>query len=250
MIKLHRIESGALIFSVILKKKVYIPVNCKSCEIKSSAAKTLDASELENLEQNCVSVKFVKGDVIFKQGIFSSNIIYLTKGVVKTHIVADDKEQIIKFVKAPSYIGIPTTFEERINQYSATAISDAFLCIINIDTFKNFIYNNGKFTYEIIIDLCKNEMDLFKQYVNKNQKSIHGRLAETVLFFSNDIFGCDKFIIPVSRVDLGNYIHTTRESISRIFSEFSEENIIKLSGKKISILDKEKLEEISISSLK
>ena len=227
---------------------MYIPVDCKSCEIKSSAAKTLNASEIENLEQNCVFVKFVKGDTVFKQGVFSSNIIYLTKGIVKIHIAEDDKEQIIKFVKAPAYIGIPTTFDEKINLYSATAISDAFLCIINIKTFKDFIYYNSKFTYEIIVDLCKNEMDLFQQYVNKSQKNIHGRLAEALLFFSDDIFETDTFIIPVSRVDLGNYIYATRESISRILSEFAEEKIIELSGKKISILDKEKLKQISIRS--
>ncbi len=227
---------------------MYIPVDCKSCEIKSSAAKALNASEIENLEQNCVFVKFVKGDTVFKQGVFSSNIIYLTKGIVKIHIAEDDKEQIIKFVKAPAYIGIPTTFDEKINLYSATAISDAFLCIINIKTFKDFIYYNSKFTYEIIVDLCKNEMDLFQQYVNKSQKNINGRLAEALLFFSDDIFGIDTFIIPVSRVDLGNYIYATRESISRILSEFAEEKIIELSGKKISILDKEKLKQISIRS--
>ena len=246
VIKFIRVIYFVVIFSVFLKKKMYIPGDCKNCEIMSSAAKALNVSELENLEQNCVNVKYVKGDTIFKQGIFSSNIMYLTAGVAMIRIEEDEKEQIIKFVKAPAFIGIPTTFKERINQYSATVISDASLCIINTNIFKNFIFNNGKFAYEIIIDLCKNELELFNHYVSKSQKNINGRLADTLLFFANDIFESDKFTIPVSRADLGNYVNTTRESISRTFSEFAEENIIKLSGKKISILNKERLKEISL----
>lgn len=218
---------------------------CKICEIKSSAVEELSPNEIEDLENNCVSVNFKKGDSIFKQGIFSSNIIYLTKGIVKIHIDNDEIEHIVKFVKAPSFIGVPTTIQEKINCYSATSVSEVSVCIINKETFKSFIHSNGRFAYEVITDLCCDELKFFEKTVNKSQKQIQGRLADTLLFFSEEIYNSKTFLLPVSRADLGNYIYAARESVSRILTEFSGDNIIDLSGKKITILNKEMLQEIS-----
>ena len=108
---------------------------CEYCQLKSSAAKTLKHSELQKLGKSCVEVSFQKGDIIFKQGALSSNIIYIKEGLVKIHITGPVNEQIIKIAKAPTYLGVPTTFGEKTNQYSATAIENTTVCFIDINTF-------------------------------------------------------------------------------------------------------------------
>ena len=218
---------------------------CKNCKIQSSAVKFLNTDELEKLGNNCVVVNFRKGDVIFKQGAFSSNIIYVRNGLVKIHMSGPVEEQIIKITKAPSYLGIPTTFGEKINQYSSTAVEDTKVCFINIDVFKDFIFANGNFAYEIIIELCRNELNSFHQCVNRTQKYIHGRAADALLFFSDEIYEKDEFALPLTRLELGYFINTSRESICRILNEFDDAGIIELSGRKIKILDKDLLEIIS-----
>ncbi len=218
---------------------------CKNCKIQSSAVKFLNTDELEKLGNNCVIVNFRKGDVIFKQGAFSSNIIYVRSGLVKIHMSGPVEEQIIKITKAPSYLGIPTTFGEKINQYSATAVEDTKVCFINIDVFKDFIFANGNFAYEIIIELCRNELNSFHQCVNRTQKYIHGRASDALLFFSDEIYEKDEFVLPLTRLELGYFINTSRESICRILNEFDDTGIIELSGRKIKILDKDLLEIIS-----
>jgi len=218
---------------------------CKDCGIKSSAVKVLSPLELERLGNNCVGVNFRKGDVIFKQGAFSSNIIYVRSGLVKIHMTGPVEEQIIKITKAPSYLGIPTTFGEKINQYSATAIENTTVCFIDIDVFKEFIFMNGRFAYEIVIELCRNELNSFQKCVDRTQKHIHGRAADALLFFSDGIYENDEFILPLSRLELGHFINTSRESICRILSDFSKAGIIHLSGKKIKILNRDLLKTIS-----
>ncbi len=218
---------------------------CKHCEIKSSAAKVLNTQELDQLEHNCSQVQFRKGDVIFKQGAFSSNIIYVRSGLVKLHMTGPVEEQIIKITTAPSYLGVPTTFGEKINQYSATAIENTTVCFIDIDIFKNFILLNGKFAYEIIVELCRNEVSSFQRCINRTQKHIHGRIADALLFFSNQVYGNSEFLLPLSRLELGYFINTSRESVCRILNEFSDTGIIKLKGKRIKITDQELLEVIS-----
>ena len=200
---------------------------CDCCNIKSSAAKFLS-----------------KKEIIFKQDAFSSNIIYVKEGLVKIHIKGPHNDQIIKITKAPSYLGIPTTFGNKINQYSATAISNTRICFIDNEVFKQFIINNGEFAYELVIELCHNELNSFQRCVNRTQKHINGRIADALMFFKNT-FENNEFILPFTRLEFGNFVDTSRESVSRILTEFKNDGIINLDGKKVKILNEKLLETIS-----
>jgi CRP-like cAMP-binding protein len=109
--------------------------DCKTCIFKSKAAETLGDAEFEHLSCNNAMVKFRKGNSIFTQGAFSTNVVYLRNGLAKIHITGPYHEQIVRIVKAPRYLGLPTTIGDKINQYSVTAISDVEVCFIDISTF-------------------------------------------------------------------------------------------------------------------
>ena len=217
---------------------------CKNCAIKSLAVKVLNDKELKELSNNCSEVEFKKGDIIFKQGALSSNIIYVKKGLIKFHLSGPINEQIIRIDKAPIFLGLPISFNEKINYYSATAIELSHVCFINIEVFKNFIYQNGEFAYQIIVDLCKNEYNYIHKCVNRTQKNINGRMADALLHF-NEIYNKKEFILPLSRQELGNYTDTSRENVSRILTEFHNDGIIKVWNKKIKIVNEEMLNLIS-----
>lgn len=221
------------------------PDICKTCNKRSPAVKHLGDEELENLGHSCVKVFFKKGDIIFKQDALSSNIIYVRNGLVKLHISGPEREQILKISKGPTYLGIPTTFGDKINNYSATAISETNVCFIDINVFKKLLETNSNFSYEIIVDLCKNELQNFHRCVNRLQKHSQGRVAEALLFFADEIFENNKFELPLSRHEFGDLVSNSRESVSRILSNLDRDKIICLTGKEIEILDKELLLKIS-----
>jgi len=198
---------------------------CQFCSKRSSAANKLDNDELVVLGDSCVEVNFSKRDIIFKQNALSSNVIYIKNGLVKIHTTGPEKEQILKIAKGPTYLGIPTTFGDKVNHYSATAIIPTSVCFIDINVFKNFIYENHEFAYEIIVDLCKDELLQFDRCVNLVQKQVHGRLAGTLLYFSEIIFQSDTFTLPLNRNELADLIVTSRETVSRLLSEFNKEKI-------------------------
>ena len=91
---------------------------------------------LKSFHFSCALVKFRKGDSLIRQGTFSTNVAYLRSGLAKIHIAGPYHEQIVRIVKAPSYLGLPTTFGDKINQYSVTVIEAAEVCFIDIDTFR------------------------------------------------------------------------------------------------------------------
>lgn len=219
--------------------------NCQFCEYRSPAEDKLSAEELQLLSPNCLTVKFKKGDVIIRQGNFSTNVAYLKKGLVKIHIDGPYHVQVVRIVKPKNYLGLPTTFGDKINQYSVTAIDECEVCFIDITTFRKMLETNSAFTNQIIIELCTSELESYQKCVNRTQKQTHGKLADVLLEFANVIFKSDQFTLNITQEEIGNLVDASRESVSRVFTEFGKEGIIEMKGKSVKILDKNAL--ISIS---
>jgi len=217
---------------------------CINCKLKSVAAKHLNNQECYEQGNNSVQVSFKKGEIIFKQDALSTNVVYLRTGLVKIHMHGPVREKILRVTKAPSYLGIPTTFADKINQFSATAIEDTSVCFIDISTFKKFINSNGSFAYEIIMELCRNELFDYQRNTNIAQKQIPGLVAEIIMCFSEKIYNNDKFELPLTRSEIGDLVGTTRESVSRVLADLSKENIIKLDSNSMEIMQREQLKKI------
>jgi CRP-like cAMP-binding protein len=219
--------------------------DCKLCALKSRAALKLSEEEIERLSLNCALVKFDKGDPLIRQGTFSTNVAYLQKGLVKVHIEGPYHEQIVRIVKAPGYLGLPTTFGDKINQYSVTVIEAAEVCFIDINTFRYLLKVNPDFSYEIMIELCRNELEVFYRCANRTQKQMRGKIADVLLELADHIYFSDSFVIPITQEDFGNLVDASRESVSRVLTEFEKDGIIRNTGKKVEIVNKKSLLMIS-----
>jgi len=214
---------------------------CKTCTFKSKAATRLGDKEIEKLSVNCALVKFLKGDNIIRQGTFSTNVAYLRSGLAKIHIAGPYHEQIVRIVKAPSYMGLPTTFGDKINQYSVTVIEASEVCFIDVTVFRHLLEVNPSFSYEIMLEICRNELDVFYRCARRTQKQMRGKMADVLLELSDTIYESKSFIMPLNQEDLGNLVDSSRESISRVLTEFEKDGIINLTGKKVEIINRNSL---------
>jgi CRP-like cAMP-binding protein len=217
---------------------------CKICAIKSKAATKLSDEEIEKLSFNCALVKFYKGDSLIKQGTFSTNVAYLRSGLAKIHIAGPYHEQIVRIVKAPTYLGLPTTFGDKINQYSVTVIDEAEVCFIDINAFRGLLNSNPDFSYEIMLELCRNELEVYHKCANRTQKQIRGKIADVLIEFSEKLYSTSSFNLPLTQEDIGNLVDSSRESVSRVLTEFERDGIIRFTGKKVEILNKKSLQMI------
>ena len=199
----------------------------------------------EQLSENHLELRFTKGDTIIKQGMFSTNVVFLRRGLAKIHLSGPYREQIVRLVKAPTYLGLPTTFGDKINQYSVTAVTDTEVCYIDIHVFQTILNENREFSNDILIELSKNELESFRRCANRTQKQIRGNMADALLEFSESIFQSESFTLPISQSELANLVDTSRESVSRVLTEFDKDGLIKIKGKQIAIFNKKSLNLIS-----
>ena len=112
-----------------------------------------------------------------------------------------------------------------------------------IDLFKN----NSEFSFEITKSLAEDLDEANSAIANMAQKNVRERLAESLLFFER-IFGIDTngyIAVTLTREEIANAIGTATESTIRLLSEFKKEGYISLSGKKIRIENRVKLQHLT-----
>jgi CRP-like cAMP-binding protein len=223
-----------------------LKVDCLECKDKSCAVSVLNNTELEILSGNSSEIFLKRGELLYKEGALSSNIIYLKSGLVKEYTTGiNNKEQIIQIIKSHSYLGLSSMFGNKMSMYSYSVLEDSRICYIDSEVFKNLIQTNGMFSYEILVSVCKENINNYHRCLNKSIKQMYGRFADAILYFSNVIYESSEFELPITQNELAALIGATRESITRMFTKFKNEGIIDVSNRKISILKVELLERIS-----
>lgn len=220
--------------------------SCVNCTIKSSAVSILNKSELCILEEGCSKTKFKKGELIFKEGAPANHITYVRDGFIKlVKQGIGGKEFILSVSKKGAYIGIQNlNRKSNENYFSAIAVTNSDVCFIDIDCFARLLRQNGTFATEVINTIFGDQMNYFDRLVNNVQQQLPGRLANTLLYFQNEVYNSNSFNLNLTKVELAALIGTSRESVSRILKEFHDAGIIRMDKSKITILDEEKLEVI------
>ena len=210
---------------------------CEFCLEKSCAAAVLSHPELDWLSDKVERVKYEKGEILFRESALNSHIFYLRTGLVKLHMkVSDQRDFILNISNPPCFLGLPTIFGDRVNQYSATALTTCGVCIIDITSFKDLIHKNGAFAYEIIADISRDDLHTFRRYVQLTHKQTPGRLAGVLLFFSDEVFKSLRFELPLARQELAELLGLSREIVTRTLSQFKEDGLIDIDKKQIEIL--------------
>jgi len=122
---------------------------------------------------------------------------------------------------------------------TAQVIDESATCYIPGETLINLVKNNGNFSIELMQITCR-ELGQANSYITDiAQKSVRERLAEIIVQLHND-FGLDEenvLRITLTREELANIVGTATESVIRLLSEFKQDKMIELNGRKIKVLN-------------
>ncbi len=190
----------------------------------------------------------VKGEVIYEEGSRINGIYCVHKGIIKIYKTGTEgKEQIVKFAKPGDIFGYRSVINKEPACTSVKVLDDAVLCFLPSPDLYHLLKENSEFGIELLQIAC-NELGEANDYITDiAQKSVKERLAEVLLSLQEE-FGVNSdgiLNIILTREELANLIGTATESVIRLLSEFKSESIIELQGRKIKILDVQKLKRIS-----
>jgi CRP-like cAMP-binding protein len=115
-------------------------------------------------------------------------------------------------------------------------------------TFLSILRHNNAFCYRFLEEMATDLGASDARTVNLTQKHIRGRLAEALLILRKN-YGLEEdgatISIYLSREDLANLSNMTTSNAIRTLSNFVNDHIIAMDGRKLKIIDEEELIKIS-----
>jgi len=222
---------------------------CEKCVVRDlNSLKTVSADNLKEINHKKTTIHFQKGEVIFSEGNTLRGVYCLHSGKCKmTKLAPNGKEQIVRFIRKGEMVGHRSVISNSVAHLTVTALEDMEVCFIPKQEILDMFKNNSDFSLGITQSIAEDLDEANASIANMAQKNVRERLAESLLFFEK-IFGVDAegFIsVTLTREEIANAIGTATESTIRLLSEFKKEGYIVLSGKKIKIADKVKLQHLT-----
>jgi len=229
-----------------MDKKLIENRTCLGCQAKSPLFKLLSDKELELVDQNRTSVFFKKGETIRKQGAVLTHVISLNSGLTKAYLEGpNNKNIILAFASPTSFIGGPGMFVDHKHHFTVTAIMDSCVCYITLGIFKELLQKNTLFADEYFKHLSNITLSSYNRLINLTQKKMDGRLADALLYLSDEIFKKKRFELQLSNKDLAELSGMSKDNVVKNVKKFQQEGLINNSGNEIEILDYNTLQQIS-----
>ncbi len=228
-----------------------MPENVKikaSCTVPNSTAHPFDYlndQERSLIEENKVEIEYNKGEIIAKQGTFTTHIIYICEGLAKVYYEDGSKSLILRIAPKGSLIGLTSLPKnQNIFQYTASAYVNTKAMLIDINVIRQLILENGAFASSLIDVLSEVAIQKNGRFFCLTHRQSYGKLADIILCLAGNIFKTDKFELLLSRKELGELAGMSTESVIRTLRKFQEDGLINMSGKTMEVKDAEGLMKI------
>lgn len=209
----------------------------------------LTQEQKEILAKDFTIQKYKKNENIYCEGETPTYLMCLLSGKVKIYKDGvGGRSQIIRVIKSHEYFAYRAYFAEENYVTAAAAFEPCTICLIPMPTIVKLIQENPELSIFFIRQLSKDLGISDERTVSLTQKHIRGRLAESLLFLK-DTYGVEEdqctLSIYLSREDLANLSNMTTSNAIRTLSNFAAEKLIIIDGRKIKLIEEEKLKRIS-----
>ncbi|MDP4202464.1 MAG: Crp/Fnr family transcriptional regulator [Bacteroidota bacterium] len=209
----------------------------------------LTGEQLDYLRSNSKMQQFKRNEMIYCEGETPTHLLCLIKGKVKIYKDGvGGRSQIVRMIKPIDYFGYRAFFAEEPYLTAACAVETAMIFMIPSEVIGKLLKENNDLALFFIKAMAIDLGIADTRIVNLTQKHIRGRLAESILFLV-DSYGLEEdgatLNIYLSRDDLASLSNMTTSNAIRTLSNFATEKIIAVDGRKIKIIDEERLRKIS-----
>jgi CRP/FNR family transcriptional regulator len=216
--------------------------NCKSCNKRQNIFSLLKDDELELVDQHRYELTFNKGEIIFKQGSPLTHVACITEGLAKLYIEGLNKRNLIlSFAKPVQMIGGPGMFVDYRHHFSVAAVEDTTACLVDTKIIEELIESNPVFATDLLKRSNITTISNFNKFINLTQKQMHGRIADAFIFLLDEIYCKNPFILTISRQDIADLTAMSKENVIRVMKVFKDQELIKVDGNIIEVLNKKEL---------
>ena len=202
----------------------------------------LDAEELQIVNRNKIQIHFKAGEIIQKQGTSMTHIIFVLSGLVKVYFEGGDQcNTILRIVKPMSFVGGPGIYSDHLYHFTIAAMTEASVCYFDFAVFKTLLDQNKVFAAEFLKDFSISILSVYNRLMTLSHKNIAGKMAFTLMYLFDDVYGGKEQMISISRHDLADLSAISKDSSVKILRDFQNEGIIRMTNNELELIKPETL---------
>jgi len=200
----------------------------------------LPEADLAGVADACSLRAFAKGEYLFHEGDKATGFYVVQTGVINAHrITPEGKEQIICLFRRHESFAEATLATLETYPANAVAVEPSQVLIVRKPEFKALILRNPDLALRMLASMSLHLRHLVETLEGLKGRQIEARLAVWLLQQrkGGHADGPDVVELSVSKKILAGQLGVTSETLSRTLARFRDEGLIKVEGKRITLLE-------------
>jgi CRP/FNR family transcriptional regulator len=215
---------------------VCLPVGMPSTEV----------AKLDELVKERLRVE--KGPSLFQHGTALDALFSVRTGSMKSQIVeASGQQQITGFFLPGEIVGLDGMLDG-IHSSTAIAMEDSEVCVVKLEDIDEISRYVPSLQHQVRRLMSKEIARSHQVLLALGSMRSEQRLAAFLINLSQRLtalgYSPTDFVMRMSREEIGNYLGLTLETISRLFSRFARDGVIRVNQREVKILDMAALNEL------
>lgn len=224
--------------------------HCSTCMMGSVCLPVgMPSSEVAKLDELVKErLRIEKGQPLFQHGTALDALFALRTGSIKTQIIeASGQQQITGFYLPGEIVGLDGMLDG-IHSSTAIAMEDSEVCIVKLDDIDEISRYVPSLQHQVRRLMSKEIARSHQVLLALGSMRSEQRLAAFLINLSQRLtalgYSSTDFVMRMSREEIGNYLGLTLETVSRLFSRFAREGVIRVNQREVKILDMAALNEL------
>jgi CRP/FNR family transcriptional regulator len=206
----------------------------------------LPDDQLAAIVQIAAEKKINKGEILFSEGDEGKGFYVVAEGRLKVFKVSPEgKEQILHILGPGQPFGEVSVFAGQRFPANAQALEKARVIFLPRNAIVDLISANPSLALNMLAVMSRKLRQFAVQIENLSLKEMPARLASYLIFLAKEQNADESVTLNISKGQLASILGTIPETLSRVFAKLSGQHLIRVEGKKITLLDREGLEGLS-----
>jgi len=232
-----------------------IKVACENCSLSRLCLPMgLEAEDVNKLNEIVSRAKPLhRNDFLFREGDEMTGIHAVKTGSIKTFIIREDgSEQVLGFHLPGEIIGLDA-IETGKHTCNAKILETTATCLIPFDKLEALSSQIPSLQHQIFRLMSREISSESNMLILLGKRNADERLAAFLLSLSQRYhqraFSATEFNLSMSRNEIGNYLGLAVETVSRLFTRFQDEGILRVERKHIELINIDALKKICDSHI-
>jgi len=220
-------------------------VSCGNCRLASIclplALESEDIRQLDEIIQRGKPLQ--KGEHLYREGDDFHSVYVVRSGTLKAYRNTDDgREQVTGFYFPGEILGMDG-ISHNVHASSARTLETSAICEIpfaSLEKLSALMPQLQRYFFKLMSrEIIEDQMLITLLSKNSADERVAALLLSISTRNARRKLSATQFRLPMSRVDIGNYLGLTVETVSRVFSRMQKLDILRVDNKEIEILDVE-----------